>query len=84
MKKPFEMTGLGTWVSDIIPNPVFRLGKETPWYSPSQLRTVPWLAVAFIAPFGIFLAWKGVELLLPKSESAPRSSASQPPTTELT
>lgn len=84
MNKPFGVPWLGTWVSDIIPDPVFRLGKRTPWYASTRLRTVPWMAVAFIAPFAVLLLWKGVAFLLPKSGRDTQSSANQPPTTNLT
>lgn len=83
MKKRLETAWLTALVSDTLPDSVMRLRKRTPWYRPSRLRTVPWLAVAFIAPLAIFLLWKGVELLLPKGEST-GPSGNQPPSTELT
>jgi hypothetical protein len=84
VKKRFGMAWLSDWLSDILPETVFPLGKRTPWYRPSQLRSVPWLPVAFIAPFAVFLLWKGVALLMPQGEGAAQSSGNQPPATELT
>lgn len=83
MKNLFGMASLTTWVSDILANFGFPLGKKTPWYRPSRLRSVPWLAVAFIAPFAIFLVWKGAGILLGQGESAAPSENNQPPATEL-
>jgi hypothetical protein len=84
VKKQLVVASLSAWVSNVMPNPGLRLGKKTPWYRSTRLRNVPWLAVAFIAPFAIFLGWKGVTLLLRKGERGAQSSGNQPPATELT
>lgn len=84
MKKLLVVTALSAWVNNLMPDISFPLGKKTPWYRSSQFRGVPWLAVAFIAPFAIFLVWKGGTLLLGNNGSAGQPSDNQPPATELT
>lgn len=84
MKKIFGPAWLVAWLSGILPDPIFMLGKKTPWYRQSWLRNVPWLAVALIAPLAIFLAWKGVERLLPKGGTDIQPADGQAALTPLT
>jgi hypothetical protein len=69
MKKVFAPAMLGAWLSGILPDNVFRLGKKTPWYRQSWTSNLPWIAVALMMPLALFLLWKGGSLLWPTSKS---------------
>ena len=58
MKKLFAPTWFTAWLTGLLPDSVFWMGKKTPWYRRSWLANAPWLAPALIAPFGIYLIWK--------------------------
>lgn len=64
MKKIFAPTWLTAWIMGLIPDGMFMFGKKTPWYRRSWMANAPWLGAALMAPFALFLGWKGVSMLL--------------------
>lgn len=72
MKRLFAPTWLSAWLSGLLPDSVFWLGKKTPWYRRSWMTNAPWLAPVLIAPFAIFLGWK----LVSRSTSKPAEQSS--------
>ncbi len=64
MKRLFAPTVLTAWLSGLLPDSMFSLGKKTPWYRRSWMANAPWLAPLLIAPFAIFLIWKGSSRLM--------------------
>jgi hypothetical protein len=59
MKRLFASAWLGAWLADLLPDGVFFLGRKTPWYRRGWMANATWLAPALIAPFALFLLWKG-------------------------
>ncbi|HZU11931.1 MAG TPA: hypothetical protein VFB58_03755 [Chloroflexota bacterium] len=66
MKKLFGPAWLGAWLAGILPTPLFKIGKQTPWYRRSWRQQSPWMAAVLAVPLVVFLVWKGMDLLLPK------------------
>ena len=68
MKRVFARTALVTWLAALAGNrfPVF---KKTPWYRRTVVGNVPWVAPVLVAPFVLFLLWKGVSALWSRSSS---------------
>ena len=58
MKRLFAPAWLSAWLSGLLPDGFFWLGKKTPWYRRGWTASAPWLAPVLIAPFAIFLGWK--------------------------
>ena len=70
MKRFLTPTWITAWFMGLLPNGVFGLGKKTPWYRRIPTAYAPWVGGALMAPFAIFLAWKGVSLLRGKQSQA--------------
>ena len=64
MKKIFAPTWLTAWITGLIPDGPFVFGKKTPWYRRSWMANAPWLGAALMAPFALFLAWKGASMFM--------------------
>lgn len=63
MKKLFAPTWLTAWVTGLLPDHLFFLGRKTPWYRRGLRDYGFWAAGALIAPFALFLLWKGIAAL---------------------
>jgi hypothetical protein len=72
MKKIFAPAWLTAWFMGIIPDGMFGIGKKTPWYRRSWMANAPWLGAALMVPFALFLAWRGVSLLLQREAKEQR------------
>ncbi len=69
MKDLFTPDRLTTWLNSFLPTRVFPFGRRTPWYRRTMFGNVPWIAPVFVTPLVLFLAWKGVSRLRPKTDS---------------
>jgi hypothetical protein len=63
MKKVFGPAWFTAWLAGILPDGLFFLGKKTPWYRRSWIQFAPWVGAALMAPFAVFLMWKGIKAL---------------------
>jgi len=63
VKKLFGSAWLPTWVAAILPERMAPQAKRTPWYRLSWPQFAPWVGAALMAPFALFLGWKGLRAL---------------------
>ena len=63
MKRFLAKTVITGWVAGKLPDRIPFTEKKVPWWRRYQLLRSPWTVVALSAPFGIFVAWKGVGAL---------------------
>lgn len=66
MKKLLTRAWLAARLQDILPERMNVFSKKTPWYRRGWFANgaYPWIGLALMAPFGVFLIWKGAAGLL--------------------
>lgn len=70
MKRLFSPAWMSAWLAGLLPRSLFNVGRKTPWYRRSWMTYAPWISVALITPFAVFLIWVVARKMVTQPENA--------------